>query len=265
MIARGGSQVIADAMATRLTDMGGEIVTGFRVSSLDQLPAHRVVLLDVTPKQVLEIAGGRLPTGYRRQLGRYRYGPGVFKIDWALSEPIPWLARECVQAATVHVGGELEAIAAAESAVWRGEAPEEPFIILAQPSLFDETRAPDGRQLAWAYCHVPHGCTIDMTERIEAQIERFAPGFRQVILKRSTLNPVEMQAYNENYIGGDINGGVQDFGQLFTRPTWSLKPYRTPVKGLYICSSSTPPGGGVHGMCGYHAAKTVLKDLKIVP
>jgi phytoene dehydrogenase-like protein len=262
-LACGGSQVIADAMAARLRTMGGEIVTGFRVSSLEQLPPHKVLLLDVTPKQILEIAGESLPASYRRQLSKYRYGPGVFKMDWALSEPIPWKAKECLQAATVHIGGEMEAIAEAEGTVWKSEAPERPFIILAQPSLFDNTRVPDGKQLAWAYCHMPNSCTIDMTERIEAQIERFAPGFRQVILGRSRLDPLQMQAYNENYVGGDINGGVQDLGQLFTRPTLSLTPYRTPVKGIYLCSSSTPPGGGVHGMCGYHAALTALIDLHI--
>jgi phytoene dehydrogenase-like protein len=262
-LAKGGSQVIADAMAARLRALGGEIITGCRVSSIDQLPAHRILLLDITPKQLLELVGERLPAGYRRQMQRYRYGPGVFKIDWALVEPIPWKANECLRAATVHLGGEMEAIAQAESTVWRGEAPEEPFVILAQPSIFDQTRVPVGKQLAWAYCHVPNGCKTDMTERIEAQIERFAPGFRQVILERSQLSPVDMQAYNENYVGGDINGGVQDMGQLFTRPTMSLTPYRTPVKGMYICSSSTPPGGGVHGMCGYHAALTALIDLHL--
>jgi phytoene dehydrogenase-like protein len=210
---------------------------------------------------VLQIAGERLPGGYRRQLERYRYGPAVCKVDYALDGPIPWANPDCARAATVHLGGTLDEIAALERATWQGEHPERPFVILAQQSLFDPSRAPQGKHTAWAYCHVPNGSTMDMTPRIEAQIERFAPGFRQRILARHTRLAVDWEGYNPNYVGGDINTGVQDIWQFFTRPSWRVVPYRTPVKGLYICSSATPPGGGVHGMCGYHAARTALKDL----
>jgi phytoene dehydrogenase-like protein len=257
---RGGSQHIADALACYLRSLGGEVVTGVRVQSLDELPSARAVLCDVTPRQLLRIAGQRLPTGYRRKLAGYRYGPGVFKVDWALDGPIPWQAIECTRAGTLHLGGTLEEMAAAERVVWRGEHPEKPYVLVVQPSLFDPTRAPEGKHTAWAYCHVPHGSTFDMMERIEAQIERFAPGFRDAILARSVKSAAEMEQYNPNYIGGDINGGIQDLGQLFTRPVFRLVPYSTPLKGLYICSSSTPPGGGVHGMCGYFAARAALRD-----
>ena len=259
-VARGGSQQIADAMASYLRSLGGEIVTGQQIESLDELPAQ-TVLLDVTPRQLLRIAGDRLPPAYRRQLGRYRYGPGVFKVDWALDGPVPWRAAACLRAATVHLGGTLEEVELSEQAVWRGEHPERPFVLLAQQSLFDPTRAPEGKHTVWAYCHVPHGSTLDMTERIEAQVERFAPGFKERVLARHTISAREMQRYNSNYIGGDINGGAQDLRQLFTRPTLSLVPYRTPARGIYICSSSTPPGGGVHGMCGYHAARAAIRDF----
>jgi phytoene dehydrogenase-like protein len=252
---RGGAQRIADALASYFRSLGGEIVTGQCVLSVDELPPSRAVLLDVTPRQLLALAGHRLPGRYRRALGRYRYGPGVFKLDWALAGPIPWRAETCRRAGTVHVGGTLEEIAAAERAVFRGEHPERPFVLLAQPSLFDSTRAPKGKHTAWGYCHVPHGSTIDMTERIEAQIERFAPGFRDLILARHTMNTAAMERYNPNYVGGDISGGVADWRQLFTRPVVGLNVYATPAKGLYLCSSSTPPGGGVHGMCGYFAAR----------
>jgi phytoene dehydrogenase-like protein len=258
---RGGAQAVADALAAHLRTLGGEIVCGRTVRSLADLPRAPVVLLDVTPRQLLRLAGDRLPGGYRRRLARYRYGPGVFKIDLALDGPIPWTAPECGRAATVHLGGSLAEIAAGEAAVWRGEHPERPYVILAQPSLFDPTRAPAGRHTAWAYCHVPHGSTVDMSERIEAQIERFAPGARARILARSRLGPAQLEAYNPNLIGGDINGGVQDLGQHFTRPVARLVPYATPVPGLYLCSSSTPPGGGVHGMCGYWAARAALREL----
>lgn len=257
---RGGSQRIADALACYLRSLGGEVVTGVRVQSLDELPPARAVLCDVTPRQLLRIAGQRLPAGYRRKLAGYRYGPGVFKVDWALDGPISWQAIECTRAGTLHLGGTLEEMAAAERVVWRGEHPEKPYVLVVQPSLFDATRAPEGKHTAWAYCHVPHGSTFDMTERIEAQIERFAPGFRDLILARSVKSAVAMEQYNPNYIGGDINGGVQDLRQLFTRPVFRLVPYSTPVKGLYICSSSTPPGGGVHGMCGHFAARAALRD-----
>ncbi len=257
-LSRGGSQQIADRLAGYLRSLGGEIVTGTRVSSLDQLPDAGTILLDVTPRQVIDIAGDRLPARYRRRLVRYRYGPGAFKVDWALDGPIPWRAKECERAATVHLGGTLAEIAASERAVWRGMHPARPFVLLAQPSLFDQSRAPAGKQTIWAYCHVPNGSTFDMTQRIEAQIERFAPGFRDRILARSVMPPAALERHNANYIGGDINGGVQDIRQLFTRPVPRLVPYAIPVRGLFICSSSTPPGGGVHGMCGYFAARAAL-------
>lgn len=259
---RGGSQKIADALAAYLHDLGGEIVTGMEIKTLDALPPARVVLCDITPRQLLHLAGKRLPSAYRGQLQRYRYGPGVFKLDLALDGPIPWSAEACGRAGTVHVGGTLAEIAHAERTVWRGEHPEQPYVLLAQQSLFDHSRAPEGQQTVWAYCHVPGGSQEDMSGRIEAQIERFAPGFRQRILARHTLNAREMEGYNANYVGGDINGGVQDLLQLFTRPTVSLTPYCTPIRSLYICSSSTPPGGGVHGMCGYFAARAALARLE---
>jgi phytoene dehydrogenase-like protein len=211
---------------------------------------------------LLQIAGDRLPAGYRRALGRYRYGPGVFKLDWALDRPIPWKAGVCSHAGTAHLGGTLPEIAASERAVWRGEPPERPYVIVVQQALFDPTRAPEGKHTGWAYCHVPNGSTFDMTERIEAQVERFAPGFRDRILARSVMSPAAIKRHDSNYIGGDINGGVQDLGQLFTRPVARLDPYTTAVRGLYLCSSSTPPGGGVHGMCGYHAVRAVLRYLQ---
>jgi len=259
-IPRGGAQRIADALASYLRSLGGEIVTGERVETISALPPARAILFDVTPRQLLRIAGEKLPAGYRRALGRYRYGPGIFKVDWALDGPIPWRAPECARAATIHLGGTLPEIAESERAAWAGRHAERPYVLLAQQSLLDDTRAPAGKHTAWAYCHVPHGSDDDMTERIEAQIERFAPGFRNRVLARSVMGPAAMEAHNANYIGGDINGGVQDVTQLFTRPTISLKPYKTPAKGIYICSSSTPPGGGVHGLCGYFAAQTALHD-----
>jgi phytoene dehydrogenase-like protein len=256
---RGGAQRISDALAAYLRVLGGEIRAGVPVSSVEELPPARVVLCDVTPRQLLQIAGHRFPAGYRRQLQRYRYGPAAFKVDWALDGPIPWRASACARAATVHVGGTMAEIAAAERAAWEGRPSERPFVLIAQQRLFDPTRAPPGKQVAWAYCHVPHGSTFDMTERIERQIERFAPGFRERILARSILSPAALERYNPNYVGGDINGGVQDLWQLFTRPALRLVPYATPAKGLYICSSSAPPGGGVHGMCGYFAARAALQ------
>jgi phytoene dehydrogenase-like protein len=258
---RGGSQRLADALASYFKSLGGEIEVGRSVESVDDLPKSKVTMLDVTPRQVLQLAGHRLPGRYLRALRRYRYGPGAFKVDWALDAPVPWQAGECSRAATVHVGGTLEAIADSEAAVWRGETAERPFVLVAQQSLFDDTRAPEGKHTLWAYSHVPHGSREDMTERIESQIERFAPGFRELILERSVRGPAEMEQYNSNYVGGDINGGVQDLRQLFTRPVVRLDPYSTPVEGLYLCSSSTPPGGGVHGMCGYHAAQSAIKRL----
>jgi phytoene dehydrogenase-like protein len=259
-MARGGSQRIAEAMANHLRSLGGKIITSTRIDSLDQLPPVKAAFFDVTPRQLLRIAGDVLPAGYRRSLGRYRYGPGVFKLDWALDGPIPWQAAECGRAGTVHLGATLAEIAASERAVWRGQHPERPYVIVVQQTPFDPSRAPDGKHTGWAYCHVPNGSGFDMTGRIEAQVERFAPGFRDIILARSAMGPAAMEQHNANYIGGDIAGGVQDLGQLFTRPTFRLaSPYATPVKGLYLCSSSTPPGGGVHGMCGYQAAQLALK------
>ena len=258
---RGGSQSIANALAAFFTDLGGEIVTNWEVQSLAELPPARAVLLDVTPRQLLQLAGEQLPVGYRRQLHKYRYGPGVFKVDWALSEPVPWTAAACRRAGTVHLGPNLAEIALSERLVWRGEVAERPYTIVTQQSLFDPTRAPVGRHTGWAYCHVPHGSTRDMTAVIEAQIERFAPGFRDTILARHTMTTQDFQRYNPNYIGGDINGGVQNWRQLFTRPVPRLNPYTTPLPGVFLCSSATPPGGGVHGMCGYHAAQTAMAVL----
>jgi phytoene dehydrogenase-like protein len=258
-MARGGSQRIADALASYLVSLGGEIITGRTVTSMDDLAPAHVVLFDVTPRQLLEIVGARLPARYRSRLARYRYGPGVFKMDLALDGPIPWKAKACERAATVHLGGTLDEIAASERAVWQGKHPAQPFVLLAQQSLFDASRAPEGTHTVWAYCHVPNGSTFDMTERIEKQIERFAPGFRERILARSVRSAVQMEEYNPNYVGGDINGGVQDLWQHFARPALRLVPYSTPDKRIYLCSSSTPPGGGVHGMCGYHAARAALR------
>jgi phytoene dehydrogenase-like protein len=260
-VARGGSQKFADALAAHLHRLGGRIVTGVRVASLDELPSARAVLCDVSPHQLLRMAGDRLPPSYGRRLAGYRYGPGVFKMDFALDGPIPWRAAECARAATVHLGGTLPEIAASERAVWRGEHPERPYVLVVQQSLFDPTRAPHGQHTAWAYCHVPNGSTFDMAACIEAQFERFAPGFRQGVLARSSRTALELERYNPNYVGGDINTGVQDLRQHFTRPMARLVPYSTPVKGLYLCSSATPPGGGVHGMCGYYAAQAALRDL----
>jgi phytoene dehydrogenase-like protein len=260
-VAKGGSQTVSNALAGYLDSLGGESVTGQEVTSLDDLPAARAVLFDLTPRQIVQICGERLPESYRQQLSAYRYGPGVCKVDYALSGPIPWKAAACTQAGTVHLGGSLEEISASERAVWRGEHPDKPLVLLAQQSLFDHSRAPEGQHTVWAYCHVPHGSSMDVSDRITAQIERFAPGFQDLILVTKVHTATEMQTYNANYVGGDINGGVQDWRQLFTRPVARWSPYTMPIKGLYICSSSTPPGGGVHGMCGYHAAQRALKEL----
>lgn len=260
-VAQGGSQAIADALVRYAQSLGVELVCGWEVTDIAELPPARAYLFDTAPKGLLQIAGERLPAGYRRQLERFRHNPGVFKIDWALDGPIAWTAAACRQSATVHIGGTLDEIAAAERAVWQGEHPARPYVLLAQQSLFDPTRAPAGKQVAWAYCHVPNGSTEDMTAAIEQQVERFAPGFRGRILARATRHAAAMETYNPNYVGGDINGGVQDLLQHFTRPSLSLTPYRTPARGIYLCSSSTPPGGGVHGMCGHYAGQTVLRDL----
>lgn len=260
-IPKGGSQSIADALASYFISLGGKIETDFLVKSLDLLPSSAAVLFDVTPKQLLAIAGDKFSPLYKWQLERYRYGMGVFKIDWALDGAIPFTAPECRKAATVHLGNTFNEIAAGEQLASSGGHPEKPFVLLAQQSVFDSTRAPEGKHTAWAYCHVPNGSTVDMTEAIENQLERFAPGFKDQILAKSVMNSSQIEVYNPNYIGGDINGGIIDIGQLFTRPALRLSPYRTSAKGIYICSSSTPPGGGVHGMCGYHAAKTALSDV----
>lgn len=258
-VARGGSQRLADSLASHLRSLGGHIETGRAVESLAELPSKAAKLLDVTPRQLISLAGERLPAGYRRRLGRFRYGPGVFKLDWALDGPIPWAAPEAARAGTVHLGGTIEQVAASEEEVTRGEHPDRPFVLLVQPTLFDPTRAPEGRHIAWAYCHVPNGSTRDMTAAIEAQVERFAPGFGDVVAARSAMGPAEVERRNPNYVGGDINGGLQDLRQLFTRPVARRVPYATPLDGVFICSSSTPPGGGVHGMCGYHAARAALR------
>ncbi len=258
---RGGAQKLSDALASCLRAWGGVIQTGVRVDSLDELPAATVTLCDVTPRQLLRIAGARLPDWYRRKLRRFRYGPGAFKVDWALAAPIPWTAEPCRRAGTLHLGGTLSEIAESERAPWRGEHAEKPFVLLAQHSLFDPTRAPAGKHTAWGYCHVPNGSNFDMLPRIEAQVERFAPGFRERILARSVRGPVELERENANLVGGDINGGAAILAQLLVRPTAQF--YRTPKKGLYLCSSSTPPGGGVHGMCGYWAARWALRDLAL--
>jgi len=260
-IPKGGSNSVANALASYFQSIGGRIETNFYVRSLQQLPSARAVLFDVTPKQLLQIAGHKFSSFYQWQLKRYRYGMGVFKIDWALDDAIPFTATECRKAGTIHLGNTLEETVAAEQATANGKHSQKPFVLLAQQSLFDVSRSPKGKHTAWAYCHVPNGSTVDMTEAIEKQIERFAPGFRERILARHVMNTKQMETYNSNYIGGDINGGAFDIGQLFTRPALRLSPYKTSAKGIYLCSSSTPPGGGVHGMCGYHAAKQALKDV----
>jgi phytoene dehydrogenase-like protein len=260
-IPKGGSVKIADALAAHFMALGGKIETGTYITSLNQLPQARAVLFDVTPKQLLNIAGHKFSALYKWQLERYRYGMGVFKVDWALDGAIPFTADEARQAGTVHLGNTLPEIVQSEQQAWKGKHAEKPFVLLAQQSLFDKTRAPEGKHTAWAYCHVPADSEKDMTEIIEQQVERFAPGFRERILGRHTINTKQLEAYNPNYIGGDINGGAMDITQLFSRPVLRRSPYTTSAKGIYICSSSTPPGGGVHGMCGYHAAKKALADV----
>jgi phytoene dehydrogenase-like protein len=260
-VARGGSRKVADALVSYVQSLGGALRGRSPVASIDELPQHAVALLDVTPRQVLQLAGHQLPPHYRRQLQGYRYGPGVCKVDWALDGPIPWTAEGCRRAGTVHLGGTFEEIAASEAAVWRGEHPARPFAILVQPTVADPTRAPAGKHTAWAYCHVPNGSDGDMTAMIEAQVERFAPGFRDRVLARATRTALQMEGYNPNYVGGDINGGVQDLLQMWTRPVWRLEPYATPNPRLFICSSATPPGGGVHGMCGAFAARAAIRKL----
>jgi phytoene dehydrogenase-like protein len=261
-IPRGGSGRIADALAAHFRSLGGEIVTSAPVERLEELRDFRLVLLDLTPRQVLRIAGDRLPPRYRGALERYRYGSAAFKLDWALDAPVPWTAPECARAATVHLGGTLEEIVASEAAHVRGALHDRPFVLFVQPTLFDPTRAPPGRHTAWAYCHVPHGYAGDAVERIERQVERFAPGFRERVLARSVLTPADLERRNANLVGGDISGGVMDLRQVFARPVLRPTPYRTPLRGVYLCSSSTPPGGGVHGMSGHLAAVAALAELR---
>lgn len=260
-IPKGGSTGIANALQRYFISLGGKIETNMMISCMSQLPSCHAVLFDVTPRQLLKIAGHRFSSLYRWQLERYRYGMGVYKIDWALDGPIPFTNSSCREAGTVHLGNTMEEIAASEQLSASGGHADKPFVLLAQPSVFDSSRAPEGKHAVWAYCHVPNGSTRDMSEAIEKQVERFAPGFRDRIIGRHTMDASEMESYNSNYIGGDINGGVLDIGQLFTRPALRLSPYRTSERGIYICSSSTPPGGGVHGMCGYHAARRALRDI----
>jgi phytoene dehydrogenase-like protein len=258
---RGGARKIAETLESLAKSLGIEFHLNYRVTKMSELPVSKVVLFDLTPYQILKISGPELPTDYQNKLKKYRYGQGVFKLDLALAGPIPFRAAECRQAGTVHIGGSWEEIASAESEVWQGKHPGKPFVLLAQHSLFDSSRAPEGKHTAWAYCHVPAGSNRDMSEEIEKQIERFAPGFRDLILARHKMTAQDFEKYNPNYVGGDINGGVQDWRQLFTRPVWRFDPYSTPNRRLFICSSSTPPGGGIHGMCGYYAAKSALKKV----
>lgn len=260
-IPRSGSQAIANALASYFESLGGSIITGHSIQSLDELRDASLVLCDVTPRQFLGIAGHRLPDRFRNKLQAYRYGPGVFKVDWALSAPIPWKAAECARAGTVHVGGSLDEIGASERTLAGTTPSDKPFVLVVQPSLFDSSRAPAGQHTGWAYCHVPHAATADMTERIESQVERFAPGFRARILARHSMTPADLERNNANLVGGDITGGAQDLRQLVLRPTRLL--YRTPLAGVYLCSASTPPGGAVHGMCGFHAAHCALRDRNL--
>ncbi len=262
---KGGSASLANALGAYFISLGGEIQTGLYVHSLKQLPSARALLFDVTPKQLLQIAGYKFSPVYKWQLQRYRYGMGVFKVDWALDAPIPFTAKECRQAGTVHIGNTFDQIKNSEQLTAGGSHPDKPFVLLAQQSLFDDTRAPSGKHTAWAYCHTPNGSVKDMTGAIEKQVERFAPGFKNIILAKHTMNTAQMESYNPNYIGGDINGGIMDIGQLFTRPVLRRSPYTTSAPEIFICSSSTPPGGGVHGMCGYHAAQKVLKEIFRMP
>jgi phytoene dehydrogenase-like protein len=264
-VAAGGSHAIARALAGLLAASGGRITTGARVRSLADLPPARVYLFDTSPDQLAAIAGPVLPARYVRRLRRYRYGPGVFKLDWALDGAIPWRDPRCLEASTVHVGGSLEELAAAEAAVWRGEHPARPFVMVCQQSQFDPARAPAGKQTGYAYCHVPARSTVDLTVQIEQQIERFAHGFRDRILARRVTTTGDLERDNPNHVGGAITGGVADLFQLFTRPVARLDPYSTPNPRVFLCSASTPPGGGVHGMCGYHAARAARRRIARAP
>ena len=261
-VSRGGAQQLANALVAYLRSLGGDVVTDTPVDTLAALPPSRVVLLDVTPRQLVRIAGDQLSRFYRWRLGRYRYGPGVFKMDWALNAPVPWRAPECLRAGTLHLGGSLAEIAAGERASWQGRACERPYVLVTQPSLFDPTRAPRGKHTLWAYCHVPHGSAVDMRARIEQQIERYAPGFRDCIEETHVMSPADLERRNANLVGGDIAGGAADLAQIYTRPVASFNPYRTSISNVFLCSSSTPPGVGVHGMSGYHAARTAMKTIR---
>jgi phytoene dehydrogenase-like protein len=256
---RGGAQRLADALTAHLRSLGGDIVTGTRVTTIDELDFAKAILCDLSPRPFLTIAGHRLPPGYKRSLERYRYGMGAFKVDWALDAPIPWRDPACLRAATVHVGGTLAELARSETDAWEGRISERPFVLLAQPTLADPTRAPAGKHVVWAYCHVPHGSTVDMLPAIERQIERFAPGFRERVLARHVMTPADLERRNANLVGGDIASGVMDLRQAFARPTW--REYSTPLRGVYLCSAATPPGVGVHGMCGYFAARRALGEV----
>jgi phytoene dehydrogenase-like protein len=260
-IARGGSKAIVEALLACYREAGGELLTGTPVTTLASLPAARVYVLDLTPRQVLAVAGDRLTRGYRRRLERYRYGPGVFKMDWALREPVPWRDPACRRAATVHLAGDLHQIARAEAEAHRLGTAEHPFALLVQPTLFDPGRAPPSSHIAWAYCHVPHGSNADWSGALETLIERYAPGFRETVLARRATSPEDLERHNPNNVGGDIAGGMSDLGQLFFRPVAKLDPYATSAPEVFLCSSSTPPGGGVHGMCGYWAARSVLRKV----
>jgi phytoene dehydrogenase-like protein len=258
-IARGGAQSISDALVTVLTSLGGTVRTSTPVEHLAALENYQLFLCDLTPRQLIKVAGERLSESYKSRLGRFRYGAAAFKVDYALNTPIPWKARDCRRAATVHLGGNFEEIASSEKAVRNGQHAERPFVLLAQPSLFDSSRAPAGKHTAWAYCHAPNGSKVNMLEKLENQIERFAPGFRDCVLARHVFSPADLESMDANLVGGDIGGGVMDMHQFLARPTW--RHYATSARDVYICSSSTPPGGGVHGMCGYHAAKMALSRL----
>jgi phytoene dehydrogenase-like protein len=258
-IARGGSQSITNALCSYLAKLGGKVTNSSPVTSLDALSGYGLILCDLTPRQLLAIADKRLSKNYKTRLRRFRYGPGVFKVDYALNAPIPWKAPDCARAATIHLGGSFNEITVSEKTVRSGKHPDRPFVLLAQPSLFDSSRAPSGKHTAWAYCHVPNGSTVDMLARLEGQIERFAPGFRDTVLARNVLTPARLESMNSNLVGGDIAGGIIDLRQMLFRPTRKL--YATSLGNLYLCSSSTPPGGGAHGMCGYHAARTALRSI----
>jgi phytoene dehydrogenase-like protein len=265
-IARGGSQQLANAMVSHLESLGGKVITNCMVESLDQLNPQtqfqpgkdKLILFDVTPRQLIKITGSAMPASFKLSLNKFKHGMAVYKVDWALKEPVPWRSKQCRLAGTIHLGATLDEICASERRAWNSQPPERPYVLFAQPSLFDPTRAPAGHHTAWAYCHVPYGYTGNATQMIEDQIERFAPGFKDCILARSVMGPADLEAHNPNLIGGDIGGGAATLKQLLVRPTTRL--WRTPMSNIYLCSSSTPPGPGVHGMCGYQAAEKALAD-----